>query len=181
MPPAATGRFGGIASTSGLFGWGQGGKFATCDRRPRWVGRTITCTCSRWTACCTATSEIEGHPLGEEETFALAPATDAARAFSFAYDYGDSWHHDIVIEQTMPSVGAGTPHLIDGPKACPPEDCGGAGGFEHLLEVLADPSDEEHDQLLEWVGGPYDPNAFDMDELNAALELYDRHTRQRRR
>lgn len=81
----------------------------------------------------------------------------------------------------MPSVGIGTPHLLDGARACPPEDCGGSGGYEHLLEVLDDPSDEEHADMLAWVGGSYDPNAFDLDELNAALELYDRHTRQRHR
>ena len=123
--------------------------------------------------------EIEGWPLGDEETFTLAHAADAVREFVYEYDFGDSWHHDIVIEQTMPSVGAGTPHLVDGAGACPPEDCGGAGGFEHLLEVLADPTDEEHEDMLEWVGGSYDPGAFDIASVNAALELYDRHTRQR--
>jgi hypothetical protein len=38
-----------------------------------------------------------------------------------------------------------------------------------------------HDHLLGGVGGSYEPAAFDIDELNAALELYDRHTRQRLR
>ncbi|MEO8888487.1 MAG: plasmid pRiA4b ORF-3 family protein [Jatrophihabitantaceae bacterium] len=123
--------------------------------------------------------ELEGHPLGEEETFTIAQAAEAVREFSYEYDFGDSWHHDIVIEQIMPSVGIGTPHLIDGARACPPEDCGGSGGFEELLEVLADPSDEEHADMLRWVGGSYDPEAFDLAELNAALELSDRHTRQR--
>ena len=52
-------------------------------------------------------------------------------------------------------------------------------GFEELVEVLADPTDEEHEEMLEWVGGSYDPGAFDIEELNAALDLYDRHTRQR--
>jgi hypothetical protein len=124
--------------------------------------------------------EIEGQPLGDEATFTLARAADAVREFVYEYDFGDSWHHDIVIEQAMPSVRTGTPHLVDGAGACPPEDCGGTGGFEHLLEVLADPSDEEHAEMLEWVGGSYDPGAFDIDSVNAALELYDRHTRQRR-
>lgn len=125
--------------------------------------------------------DFEGHPLGDEGTFTLAQAAEAVREFSYEYDFGDSWHHDIVIEQVMPSVGAGTPHLVDGARACPPEDCGGTGGYKHLLEVLADPSDEKHDEMLEWVGGSYDPDAFDLDELNVALELYDRHTRQRHR
>lgn len=123
--------------------------------------------------------EIEGQPLGDEETFTLMQAADVVSEFMYEYDFGDSWHHDIVIEQTMPSVGTGTPHLIGGAGACPPEDCGGSGGLEHLLEVLADPSDEEHEEMLEWVGGAYDPDALDIDTLNAALELYDRHTRLR--
>jgi hypothetical protein len=46
--------------------------------------------------------------------------------------------------------------------------------------VLADPTDEEHDEMLEWVSGSYDPGAFDMDALNVALEFYDRHSRRRR-
>lgn len=123
--------------------------------------------------------EIEGRPLGDEETFTLLQAADMVSEFMYEYDFGDSWHHDIVIEQTMPSVGTGTPHLIGGAGACPPEDCGGSGGFEHLLEVLSDPSDEEHQEMREWVGGAYDASALDIDTLNAALGLYDRHTRLR--
>jgi hypothetical protein len=75
--------------------------------------------------------------------------------FVYEYDFGHSWHHDIVIEQRC-RAGTGTPHLVDGAGACPPEDCGGSGGFERLLEVLADPTDEEHEGMLEWgewVGG----------------------------
>jgi hypothetical protein len=124
--------------------------------------------------------DMDDQPLGDEETFTLAQAGDAAREFVYEYDFGDSWEHDLVIEQSMPSVGAGTPHLVDGAGACPPEDCGGPGGFAHLLDVLADPSDDEHRALLEWVGGSYNPVAFDIGSVNAALELYDRHTRQRR-
>ena len=125
--------------------------------------------------------EIEGPPLGDEETFTLAGAAEAVREFGYEYDFGDGWRHDVVIEQAMPSVGVGTPHVIDGAGACPPEDCGGPGGFEHLLEVLADPTDEEHAHLLDWVGGSYDSTAFDVAAVNAALELYDRHTRLRTR
>jgi Plasmid pRiA4b ORF-3-like protein len=38
------------------------------------------------------------------------------------------------------------------PSACPPEDCGGVWGYEHLREVLADPADEEHEEMLQWLG-----------------------------
>ncbi len=75
------------------------------------------------------------------------------------------------------SIRSGAPHLIDGARSCPPEDCGGAPGYEHLLEVLVKPSHEEHDELLRWVGGEYDAEAFDLAETNANLELFDRLTR----
>lgn len=124
--------------------------------------------------------EIEGRPLGDEETFTVGQAAAVARDFSYEYDFGDSWHHDLRVEQVVSSVGVGTPHLIGGARACPPEDCGGPWGYEQLLEVLADPSHSEHAEMLLWVGGTFDPEAFDLAETNAFLELYDRHTRQRR-
>jgi hypothetical protein len=83
--------------------------------------------------------EIDDQRLGEEETFTVGEAVQVTHEFSYEYDFGDSWDHDIVVEQVMPSVGSGAPHLIGGARACPPEDCGGTRGYEHLLEVLADP------------------------------------------
>ena len=119
-------------------------------------------------------------PLGDEETFTVGQAAATVQEFTYDYDFGDGWTHDIRIEQVVDSVGVGTPHLLGGARACPPEDCGGPGGYEHLLEVLAHPDHEEHEQLLHWVGGSLDPEAFDLAETNANLEFYDRHTRQRR-
>lgn len=78
-------------------------------------------------------------------------------------------------------VGLGTPHCLAGARACPPEDCGGPAGYERLLRVLAEPDHPDHDELTQWVGGEFDPEAFDVAATNELLELYDRHTRQRRR
>jgi len=113
--------------------------------------------------------EIEGRPRGDEETFTVGQLADAVGAFSYEYDFGDGWTHDIVIDQVVASVGPGTPHLVGGARACPPEDCGGPWGYEHLLEVLADPTHEEHEHLLDWVGGAFDPEAFDLAKTNADL------------
>lgn len=123
--------------------------------------------------------ESQAAPLGDEEVFTVGAAAERVREFGYEYDFGDSWRHTIGIEQTMSGVGADTPHLIGGERACPPEDCGGPGGYQHLLEVLASPADEEHETMLEWVGGSFDPEAFDLAGANELLELYDRHTRQR--
>jgi hypothetical protein len=62
---------------------------------------------------------------------------------------------------------------LAGKGACPPEDCGGAWGYADLKETIADPSDEEHEERLEWLGleDPldFDPAAFDLAGVNARL------------
>ncbi|MGR7026376.1 plasmid pRiA4b ORF-3 family protein [Geodermatophilus sp. URMC 62] len=120
-------------------------------------------------------------PLGDEETTTVGDAAAVTRVFRYDYDFGDGWEHDVRIGERLASVGPGTPRCLDGGRACPPEDCGGPPGYERLLAVLADPADPERPELLEWLGGEFDPDAFDVAATDDLLELYDRHTRQRTR
>jgi hypothetical protein len=46
---------------------------------------------------------------------------------------------------------------------------GGVWGYPDFLEAINDPNHEEHDSFLEWVGDAFDPEEFDIDEVNAAL------------
>jgi hypothetical protein len=92
--------------------------------------------------------------------------------FTYVYDRGDDWMHRIVVEQEVPSVEEEwLPSVSEGARAGPPEDCGGPGGFERLLEALANPADEEHESMLDWVGPEYDPERFDIRATNHALVL----------
>ncbi|MCC6349613.1 MAG: plasmid pRiA4b ORF-3 family protein [Candidatus Eisenbacteria bacterium] len=85
----------------------------------------------------------------------------------YEYDFGDGWEHSVVLEQVMEAEPGGKyPYVVEGKRACPPEDCGGIGGYEHLLKVLADPRHPEHVDMVEWVGGSFDPEAFDAGEIN---------------
>ncbi len=59
--------------------------------------------------------------------------------------------------------------MIDGARACPPEDCGGAGGYANVLAAIRDPNHEEHDEYLDWIGGEFDPEEFELDEVDAGL------------
>lgn len=89
----------------------------------------------------------------------------------YEYDFGDSWEHDVVVEKLLP-VQPGRrryPMVTGGRRACPPEDCGGIPGYYHLLEVLGNPNHPEHEELLEWSGGEYDPERFDVQEVNRAF------------
>ena len=90
--------------------------------------------------------------------------------FTYEYDFGDGWEHIILLEKILPPEdGATYPRCIKGKRACPPEDCGGIWGYAHLLEVIADPEDPEHDEMLEWLGGEFDSEYFNLDEVNERL------------
>ncbi|MGH3767793.1 MAG: plasmid pRiA4b ORF-3 family protein [Pseudonocardiaceae bacterium] len=94
----------------------------------------------------------------------------------YTYDFGDAWEHEIVIEAVgVAESGECYPRCIGGGGACPPEDCGGAPGYQHLREVLADPSDAEHDDMVTWLGldhaSQFDPAAFDIEAVNRGLAV----------
>ena len=60
---------------------------------------------------------------------------------------------------------------VAGENACPPEDCGGPGGFAYYLEALADPKHDEHEMYVRWNGADtFDRTAFNLIEANAALQ-----------
>jgi hypothetical protein len=89
---------------------------------------------------------------------------------TYEYDFGDGWEHEILLENVLArEPGVRYPHCIGGVRACPPEDCGGVGGYEDFLAAIRDPNHEEHDEYLEWIGGAFDPEEFELDEVNAAL------------
>lgn len=93
------------------------------------------------------------------------------KKFKYNYDFGDDWNHTITfLKSAARDPAAKYPRCVAGELACPPDDCGGAGGYEHLLEVLADPKNPEHADMMEWVGSPIDPEAFDIDAINKSLQ-----------
>jgi hypothetical protein len=61
---------------------------------------------------------------------------------------------------------------VDGARACPPEDVGGPWGYADFLEAMADPNHEQHEELREWVGDEFDPEAFSVEEVNKELRQY---------
>lgn len=96
--------------------------------------------------------------------------TEPKQKFSYEYDFGDSWTHMVLLEQISESVpGVRYPRCTAGKRACPPEDCGGIWGYADFLATITDPENPEHDDMIEWVGGEFDPELFDLDEVNAAL------------
>lgn len=89
--------------------------------------------------------------------------------FEYRYDMGDGWRHRIVIE-TLPAIGINSdlPHpvCVAGENACPPEDVGGPHGFTLFLEILGDRKHEQHEDMVRWIGGVFDPKGFDLNRIN---------------
>jgi hypothetical protein len=80
----------------------------------------------------------------------------------YEYDFGDSWVHALTLEgMLLAKKGQRYPVCLEGERACPPEDCGGVGGYYRLLEILSDPTHEEYDEFIAWLGGTHDPISFD--------------------
>jgi len=94
--------------------------------------------------------------------------TEGRTSFLYEYDLGDSWRHEIKLLGTVD--GEEKPGCTAGARACPPEDCGGTTGYYDLLVALSDPDHEEHDTMLEWVGGKFDPNTFDVAAVDRVLK-----------
>jgi hypothetical protein len=91
--------------------------------------------------------------------------------FLYRYDFGDSWDHELLVEKILPrDEGKRYPRCLAGKRACPPEDCGGIWGYAGFLAAIRDPKHPEHEEMREWVGGEFDPDIFDLDEVNRELQ-----------
>jgi Plasmid pRiA4b ORF-3-like protein len=88
----------------------------------------------------------------------------------YVYDFGDGWTHRLTVEKVLAAEpGVSYPWCVSGRRACPPEDVGGPWGYEEFVAAMADPAHAEHEHYRQWIGDPFDPAAFDLTEVNAAL------------
>ncbi len=111
------------------------------------------------------------NPMRPARSITLKDAISAAgKRFRYVYDMGDYWVHGIVLEEVL-SNDRGEPVLqcVGGSGRCPPEDVGGTFGYEEFLQAIAHPSHEAHAHYIDWIGGEFDPNHFDLEEINRRL------------
>ena len=89
--------------------------------------------------------------------------------FSYTYDFGDDWEHEIKVKSILASPEPlKFAFCVLGKRACPPEDCGSVPGYEELCEALPDRKHPQHKHWKEWIGD-YDPEAFDLEGVNQLL------------
>lgn len=106
--------------------------------------------------------------------------SETVRRFSYTYDFGDDWVHDITVEKRLPPDPAVRyPVCLAGARAGPPDDCGGPRGFENFLAAWSDASHSEHREMRDWAGEHYDPERFDLALVNDVLKMF-RATKKKR-
>ena len=118
-------------------------------------------------------AEYEGGPeiLAASKFTLRQVAAREQDVLRYEYDFGDSWAHEITVEKVLPPAAAAatTALCLDGARACPPDDCGGVGGYEELLKILKNRKHPEHKSMKEWLGRPFDAEAFDVAKTNRWL------------
>jgi hypothetical protein len=124
--------------------------------------------------------EVAGKQYGDKETDEFDDYIDensvtvaevigeGTKRFKYIYDFGDHWVHSVIVEDESESKVT-KPRVLKGKRACPPEDCGGPWGYADFVDAISDPKHERHEELLEWVGEDFDPEYFDIDEINEIL------------
>ncbi|WP_027358611.1 plasmid pRiA4b ORF-3 family protein [Desulforegula conservatrix] len=90
---------------------------------------------------------------------------------TYTYDFGDNWEHVVTFEDIETDCKETfLPVCIAGKKACPPENCGGVDGYYGMLDELKDGANENIEEIREWLGEDFNPDFFDINEINKALK-----------
>lgn len=118
--------------------------------------------------------DIGGFKVADESQFRLSELLQAEKdSLLYEYDFGDGWQHKVILEKILPfDAQKKLPYCVTGKRACPPEDCGGIWGYADLLEILQDPEHEEYENMIDWLGGEFDPTYLNRREINQLLLEY---------
>lgn len=96
----------------------------------------------------------------------------------YSYDFGDDWDHVIKVESVLDVVPTDV-QCTDGRLACPPEDCGGIGGYREIADwvrssyqdALLPDVFESADHAHGWLPENWHPDSFDLEQVNADLTV----------
>jgi len=113
-----------------------------------------------------------GRRKADETKVKLNKVAQPKSKFIYVYDFGDNWEHEILVEKKISAdeTPAPLPYCVTGKRAAPPEDCGGIWGYADMLEKLAEPNNTERKELIEWLGDEFNPEQFDLFEINEQLQ-----------
>lgn len=113
-----------------------------------------------------------GDMMLDEDDISLAQAArKEKKKFTYIYDFGDGWQHEILMEKILqPEERIDYPVCTAGKNACPPEDSGSLWGYYNKLAIMNDPNHPDHDDIMEWMPEDWDSTFFDIDQVNKRLK-----------
>ncbi|NLE68065.1 MAG: plasmid pRiA4b ORF-3 family protein [Lentisphaerae bacterium] len=117
-------------------------------------------------------ADIERSEAIDESCVHLCEVAPRERdSFTYLYDPGSDWECEILVEKISGrgEKFPGYPVCLDGESACPPEDCGGIEGYESMLNAMNEPDAGDDDDPAGWEQDAFDPEAFDLEEINRRL------------
>lgn len=90
--------------------------------------------------------------------------------FQYLYDFGDSWEHELIIEEILDVTPESlSPVCLDGANCCPPEDCGGAWEYMEILKAYKK-KNFKNTEIFEWMGEDFNPESFDVKSINDLIK-----------
>jgi len=115
--------------------------------------------------------DFGGDKIYNAKTARLTKLRDSnVTEFLYTYDMGDNWEHRVEVVNLFDAPkGSRLPRFLNGRWRTPPEDIGGAPGFDLFLEAIADPTHEEHNHLIDWYGGPFDREDIEPDIIKIQM------------
>ena len=90
------------------------------------------------------------------------------KSFTYAYDFGDGWTHQVKLEKII-DFKYDAPTILSGEGDCPPEDVGGPPGYEEFKRVMKNKKNREHAHMKAWAK-EQGFKEFDINDANETLE-----------
>lgn len=111
--------------------------------------------------------------MADASNLSIRPYLNKGIKIIYVYDFGNHWEHLITVEKVAPiNKNKKYPTCIKGKRNCPPEDCGGISGYYGMLDAIQDESHPEHDEIVDWMGDDFNPEKFDITQINKRLGHY---------
>jgi len=104
--------------------------------------------------------------LEESNTLLLQKIVSEKQEFFYNYDFGDNWEHKIKLVKFIEPKNTFYPRCVKGARNAPPEDCGGAWGFEEFKEIMGDKKHPDYKEMKKWYGALYDEDFFNLSLIN---------------
>lgn len=103
----------------------------------------------------------ESDPVDESKARLSDYLTVRNPRINYVYDFGDSWEHQVELEEMLPfNKSQKYPQVIAGKRACPFEDSGGSWGYMDKIKILKDKNHPEFKDIADWL------NVESLEELD---------------